>query len=849
MYRFFTSLSSRVRIRMLLIPIASFLPVVVIAAPATNAAAAHFSSRLGAHRLSAARPIVHEASTSSQNSGPINANAVEITGDRTAYSSTYALPDGQNQTKLSSLPMNYKDASGNWQKIDTSLVSAASSGWHDAAGSVDVSLPSSLSSAVTVSSGTTSVGFTLQGGAGSGSVSGSTANYRSVLPATSASYLDTGAGLKENLELASASAPSSFAWSLSLSSGLSPELAPDGGLTLLANGSQVGSIAPPTVTDAAGVTGTATYTLSADGTTLTLNLDPTWLSASGRAFPVAVDPSVYLGASNACTLEAANPNTSYCNTVDTSVGANVGSAERGIVYFPGLTDGTIPVDSVVQGSILAMPIDTLTGSVTVNAYPLTRTFTSSATWNKYDGTNSWTTAGGDYATSPTTSMAVTSGSYMNMNMSTALNQNWIYGSTASDGIELKATNESSGTNIVNFEPQDDYSDFLIVTWTANGGMSKAFPLYTHQLDDHLSLAVNTANGNLSVHATDLTIAGTGLPEVFDRYYNSADENSYSSAGIGWSTGAGADIQAQVNYDNVTIYLPGQQPEVFLDNGSSWITPPGVNGVLTSPSSGNYALTLNQSQEVFTFNANANCGDHPLSSIKDRNGDTITYNYATSGYCSPDGLSKLNSITDTQSRTTTVSELTFMTGLTDPQTPTARTVGYWQGAYSSSQLTKTEDTSGNYTYYSYDSSDSLLRKITDPNGNITLINYDGSNRVLEHHVCDRYPAHDGTDLQLLLQPGLASTPDSGYTIVTDPLSHTTKYYYDHLDDTPKVIDGDGNTRSATYNSDSQPLTLTNAAGTTNLGYEANNNLTSASPRPPPLGRPGAPRAPRIRPDRV
>jgi RHS repeat-associated protein len=762
--------------------------------------------------------------------------STEITGSRTAYSSTYALSAGKRKTVFSTTPMNYRDATGNWQKVDNTLVSSAGGGWHNNTNAVHVDLPASLSSPVTLTKGNSSIGFSLRGALGSGSASNATASYSSVLSATSASYKITGSGVKEDLSLSSAAAPSSFTWSLDLSSGLSARLA-SGGLTISNTSGDVATIAAPTVTDAAGTSGPAAWTLAANGNTLTLSLDPTWLSAPGRAFPVTVDPTAtWFGASNGCTLNAANPTTTYCNTTDLGVGASGGVAQRSVLYFPAFADGTFPVDGVITEADLTLPVDTLTGSVTVNAYPLTRAFNGNTTWNSYDGSNNWTTAGGDYASSPSVSAAApAAGDELSMALPTSLAQSWANGGASSLGIELKASSET-GTNLVDFYPRNDYQDDIIVYWSVNGGTSPSFPLYTHNLDSHLNLAVNTANGNLALHATDLTIAGTGLPGVVDRYYNSENQSEYTDGGMGWTTGEGADIQAQVNADNVTVMLPGQQPEVFMDNGATWTTPPGVNGTLTEPTSGNYALTLHSSQQVDNFNAQSLCGDNPLTSVVDRNGETVTYHYSTT-WCAVNGISQLTSITDTQGRTTTVSNGSFLSGLTDPQTPTGRTVDYNHGGYTSSQLLSTEDTSGNFTYYGYDTSDSYLTKITDPNGNITTVSYDSSNRVHSVTYVTNVPLLTGPTYTFAYSPGTQGSPDSGSTTVTDSLGHVTTYYYDHLDRTIKTKDGNGNTRSASYNTNSQPLTLQNSVGTTNLGYDSNFNLTSAVAPPSATGQTG------------
>ena len=66
------------------------------------------------------------------------------------------------------------------------------------------------------------------------------------------------------------------------------------------------------------------------------------------------------------------------------------------------------------------------------------------------------------------------------------------------------------------------------------------------------------------------------------------------------------------------------------------------------------------------------------------------------------------------------------------------------------------------------------------------------------------------------PGTTSSPNSGYTTVTDPNSHVTTYYYGVNDLTTKVTDGNGNSVSTVYNADNQPSTLTDGmANVTNL----------------------------------
>jgi RHS repeat-associated protein len=751
---------------------------------------------------------------------------------QSAYATTTIAPNGLHQTVLSSVPMNYKDSSGKWQTINNSLAATASGGWHNTANSVSVQLPSDLSSSVTLASGgTSSIGFTLVGAnhaaANAGTVNGSTATYPDALPATTVTEQAVTSGVKESLILAASTAPTTFTWDLDLAAGL--HASTSGGAIDIDNaGSTVATIDAPTVTDAAGAVGSVSFALNAAGTAVTLSLDPSWLAAPGRAFPVTVDPTAYFfPQADGCVLNQGAPTTAACYTSDLAVGYSGGEIQRSVVHYAPLSDGFMPVDAQIISAQLSLPVVSLSGSVTVNAYPLSRAYSNTAvTWNTYDGTDSWTTPGGDYSSTPTTSAVVPSSGDMTLNIPTAEVQSWVDGSGTNNGLVLKASNESSGTNLAEFDPQSDSYDHLIVTWSPNVGVAQGEPMVTHTLDDHLSLGVNAANGNLVVHGTDLSINGTGLNEVVDRYYNSEDLSTFVGMGDSWSLGEGPGVYAQVNSDNVTVLLPGGQPAVFMDSGTSWTTPPGINAVLSEPTSGHYSLTFNQTQEVIKFAAAGSCtgGQLPETTVSDRNGETITYNYSASA-CDPSGEAFLTSITDTEGRTTTFSNNGYYySGLTDP---TSRTVAY--DISSSPYLLHTTDTSANLTYFTYGGSGAELTQIEDPNGHYTVIAYDSSGRVHTLTYVTDTVHMTGPTYTFAYTPGTISSPNSGSTTLTDPNSHTTTYYYNSNDIQTKVTDGNGNSQGAAYNADDEPTTLTDAmtpaAASTNT-YDSNDNETES-----------------------
>jgi RHS repeat-associated protein len=783
---------------------------------------------------------VHAATSASSAQGTNHTPAPTSTSSplsafQSAYATTTIAPNGLHQTKLSSVPMNYKNSSGKWEAINDSLTAIPSGGWHNTANSVSVQLPSDLSSSVTLANGdaSSSIGFTLDGAnhaaANEGAVNGSTATYPDALAETTITEQAVTSGVKESLILAASTAPTTFTWDLDLGTGL--HASTNGAVIDIDNaGGEVAAISAPTVIDAAGVVGSASYALNAAGTAVTLSLDPSWLTAAARVFPVTVDPTTeYFPGGDDCVLNQGAPTTTACYTNDLAVGYSGGKIQRTVLDYANMSNGFMPVDAQIISAQLSLPVVSRSGSVTVNAYPLSRAYTEGdVTWDTYDGTHSWTTAGGDYTSTPTTSAAVPSSGTMTLNVSTALAQSWVDGSAANNGLVLKASNESSGTNLAKFNPQDDDDDYLLVTWSPNVGVAQGDPMVTHTLDDHLSLGVDAANGNLVVHGTDYSINGTGLNEIVDRYYNSEDLTTDGGMGDSWSLGEGAGVYLQVDSDNVTVILPGGQPAVFMDSGTTWTTPPGINAVLSEPTSGHYSLTFNQSQEVLKFAAEGSCtgGQLPETSVTDRNGETVTYGYGTA--CDPNGEAMLSTITDTEGRVTNVNNNGyFYSGVNDPQTPSLRSVYYTVS--SSATLTQAEDTSGNITHYTYDGAGAELTQIEDPNGNYTVISYDGSGRVSSLTYITNVGAMTGPTYTFAYTPGTSSSPNSGYTTVTDPNSHTTTYYYNDDDQQTKVTDGNGNNESTAYNADNAPTTLTDAMtspGVSTNSYDASDNQTEA-----------------------
>ncbi len=141
----------------------------------------------------------------------------ELTERRTEYGTTYVLSNGQYRTVISHGPVHFKDATGAWRPVDTTLVEVADGVYETAASAVTVTVQDEAagSPAVTVATASVAVALNLVGATEDGlTVAGSAATYPDVATATDVSYTATGDGLKETITLASGAAPNSFTYRL-----------------------------------------------------------------------------------------------------------------------------------------------------------------------------------------------------------------------------------------------------------------------------------------------------------------------------------------------------------------------------------------------------------------------------------------------------------------------------------------------------------------------------------------------------------------------------------------------------------------------------------------------------------
>jgi hypothetical protein len=288
----------------------------------------------------------------------------EVVSLRTESSRTYRAADGRMVARISQAPVNFRDGAGDWQPIDTALRPAGGGRLVTTAAATEVSLPVALDEPARVTKGSRWVSFALvdADGAARRTVSGSTATYAGALDGVDARYDAHPSGVKETLILADASAPSTYRFALDASAGLTPSLRGDGSIVFRdGDGTPQFWVPAPTVQDADAPVPTAShvsYRLSEDHRTLTVAVDPDWLAQA--AFPVKVDPSIYTGTNNSCTLANGSlAATADCNGTSLKVGHDAGHTYRSALRFSGF-DAVVPRSASIISAELHLYLESQT---------------------------------------------------------------------------------------------------------------------------------------------------------------------------------------------------------------------------------------------------------------------------------------------------------------------------------------------------------------------------------------------------------------------------------------------------------------------------------------------------------
>lgn len=373
----------------------------------------------------------------------------------TATSDWYKNADGSYTRKVAAGPINYRDVTGRWRPIDTSLVKGPDGRWHERANSVKVDLAPSAAAAALVHLGLSAgrgVSYGLAGAAPAPAVvSRSVVTYPGVLPGTDLIVRPTAGGTQESLVLHSASAASRWAFPLALT-GLAPVLARSGSVDLVGSSGKTEAVFPaPYAYDSKisrspggpATTHAVRYHLVtvAGRPVLVLTLNRGWLDSPARVFPVTVDPTLNLFPFSTYAESTAPGDHSTENFIKVgSTNSGPDSADA-FVQFPGSgLDGS----HVTISSASLELFDTFASTCTPERFdvaPVTTPWTPPGVIS-YPGPSYGASMGNATPTVTNacgnTSLNPAVGDWVTVPLSTSVVQGWANGSTPDDGMAVYA---------------------------------------------------------------------------------------------------------------------------------------------------------------------------------------------------------------------------------------------------------------------------------------------------------------------------------------------------------------------------------------------------------------------------
>jgi RHS repeat-associated protein len=483
----------------------------------------------------------------------------------------------------------------------------------------------------------------------------------------------------------------------------------------------------------------------ADGHEIVVAVDPDWLRAPGRQFPVVVDPTATLVATKDGIVTSGCPDCTYSNDGLVSVGTSSTEAKRGLVAFD---TSSIPVGSTLSYALMNMkwgacvttspgPDPCAVNDHQINAHQVTgawsETGSDAPTWNWL--TTHYNPALETWALRPA-GQPYGSDHWWDLK---ALAQKWVTGVVPNYGIMLKLNNEALGLGgPCYWSRTSPYPPALYVDYTLPAGppgdpssgplgLEDFYPYKDFDLGQGTAFA-NMATGNLIVQDTDFSVPGQGLNLRLTRTYNSQADSAPGPFGNGWRLGV-ADGQGDgnllsslgaLNVGGVINVLLGNTTLDFTDADGTvhkfsrpgldgWKSPPGVNLTLQDWGVG-YLLTRPDRVYYYLYPGGPG-GSLQLASMADAVGNYLLFAYY------PDG--KLNTVTDTVGRTFTISYNSNVISnirFAGPAGTLDTTYGYDVGGRLAS-VTKSAGTPDAITTR-YEYANGAISKVIDARGNST-----------------------------------------------------------------------------------------------------------------------------------
>lgn len=416
----------------------------------------------------------NQAAEAASSTAPPSEEGTEIPADRTAASRTFSLPDGSREARIYEAPVNYRAPDGNWKPIEEGLEGGDGTAVTNGDNRFDLHLPARLGDGpVRLTVGDQWVASKLLGAASEpAEVQGDTATYEASGTETSFQLSSLANGLKEDIEIADSSAPSTFHFELSASEGITPKIAADGSVEFRDGADHlVATLPAPVMSDRSGglagiSAASVEYKLQPGGSgswLLDLEASREWLNQPDRQFPVSIDPTIVLPeAFYDCTLASA-PSIETWNLCASGGYTNLwaqawyyasGQDEftRSTIFFR--PNGIVPTTASVTGATMSLYSGHAAENTTgVELEELLQPWSNFVSW-KYSGYPNcytcapWTTPGGTAKPGAGQLTTATRGGskvgWWNIPLNEPMVQRWVSGGSSENlGVLVKQIGEKN----------------------------------------------------------------------------------------------------------------------------------------------------------------------------------------------------------------------------------------------------------------------------------------------------------------------------------------------------------------------------------------------------------------------
>lgn len=559
---------------------------------------------------------------------------------------------------------------------------------------------------------------------------------------------------------------------------------------------------------------------------LTVTGDADWINAENRAFPVTIDPPIYM--TGFFNLETGTLNERYPNGAGGQVATEslgyysaTGKNCRMLVRvnnLPQIPDNSYVVNSGIYLYEVAYS-DINMSSLRIQAQALTSNTPTEGYWCLYHTWNNCPALSGDVI------------DYVDVGNSRAFYGwnvtreaiKWYNNPAQNYGICLKATREGSMNSgscaNVGFASSNTSNagarPYFVVEYRNNVGLEDYYTYQSHSINRAGNGYIGDYSGQLTIVKNDVSAASTVNPVEISHVYNSAySANDYSGAilnagskyanmklGKGWML----NIQQSVSeYGNgYILYADGDGTvHFFAQTATNTYKDEDGLGLTITKNGSNYTLTDRNNNTCYF-------SDGMLSYMQDANGNRV--NYVRNGSNQVTSVTRQNNGASTE---------------------TIATLSYNGSGY----LSSITDSANNTTSYTYDASNRLIT-VTHADGTTVSYTYNGNSKLASakdneagYSMNYEYNTQTGK-VSRFYEMGGATI---GREVISDGSFNGTQTYRSNGEDrtinnaddivTGKVFDYFGRTISG-YSSNADSSELYGAASarySTNSGTSATNN---------------------------